>query len=200
MQCMWSKNNSVINKQGFTLIEMLIVTAILAVISLAIYATFNNGIKIWQRVNKPIPGEGANIFFDKFARDLRNTFKFTGLNFTGGQYRLEFVTLVNSPRLNNRTVGRVIYFYEPETKTLNRQQQDFSQIYNAEETAAQALLNNVKSLKFQYYLYNKEKKEYLWLDEWLRQDLPLAVRIELETNYGGHSDKFTKTVNIPVSG
>lgn len=188
------------NKNGFTLIELLIVTALLAVISLAIYATFNSGVKIWQRVNKQIPEEDLDIFLEKFTLDLRNSFKFNGFNFLGEEKRFEFPTLVNSPWMNKKTVGKVSYLYDSESSIIKRNLLDFSQIYNGEEGTTQELLKNVKSLKFRYYLYDKEKKEYLWQDEWLKEDLPLAVRIELEFGNGTEIRKFTKTVNIPVSG
>ena len=106
--------------QGFTLIEMLVVTVMLSVISLAIYATFNNGIKIWQKINKPIPQEDLYIFLDRFVSDVKNTFKFTGLNFLGKVDRLEFPALVDSPRLNKKTVGQVVYFYNSTSGALNR--------------------------------------------------------------------------------
>lgn len=187
------------NKNGFTLIELLIVTALLAVISLSIYATFNSGIKIWQRVNKQLPEEDLDIFFEKFALDLRNSFKFNGLNFLGEEKRLEFATLVNNPRINKKTVGKAIYLYDSESKIIKRSLLDFSQIYNGKEGTTQELLKNVESLKFRYYLYDKEKKEYLWQDEWLKEDLPLAVRIELDVVDGSQINKFIKTVSIPVS-
>ena len=53
------------NRSGFTLIELLIVAAMLGVVSLAIYSTFNNGLKLWQKVNKPVAGEDADIFFEQ---------------------------------------------------------------------------------------------------------------------------------------
>ncbi|MCM8796060.1 MAG: prepilin-type N-terminal cleavage/methylation domain-containing protein [Candidatus Omnitrophica bacterium] len=185
---------------AFTLIEMLIVSAILSVVGLAIYATLNNGIKIWQKVNTPLPEEDLNIFFDRFSLELRNSFKFTGINFSGTKEMLEFPTLVNSLRLQKRTVGKVIYIYEPQNQILNRYQLDFAGVYMGETNLTfRQSLRNIKSLRFQYYFYDKDKKEYLWQDEWLKEDLPLAVRLELEFDNGKESKKFTKTVNIPTS-
>ena len=186
-------------KIGITLIELLIVTALLSVVSLAMYAVFSNGMKIWQRVNQELPEENLDIFFDKFALDLRNSLKFSGLGFSGEEDRLEFATLVNSWKLKNRTVGKVIYSYDPQKEIINREQRDFSEVYNAEESTPQQLLKNVKSLKFKYYLYDGQKKEYFWEDRWLKEGMPLAVRIELELNNGTKPHKFTKTVNIPQS-
>jgi len=188
-----------ISKLGFTFIEMLIVTVTLSVISLAIYATFNNGIKIWQKINKQIPEEDLTIFFDRFSSDLKNSFKFTGLTFSGKEDELEFATILNSPALHKRTVGKVVYFYDPYEKILNREEKDFSQIYENKKGSIQQSIRDVKSLRFRYYFYDAERKEYLWQDEWESEELPLAVRIQLELEYGTENNKFVKTVNIPTS-
>lgn len=183
---------------GFTLIEMLMVTSMLFVISLAIYATFNNGIKIWQRINVKVPEENLNIFLDKFSRDLRNSFIFAGLNFSGQEEKLEFASLVSSLHLNKRTVGKVIYSYDSGEKTFSRQQKDYAQIYSEESDENIQSLENIKSLNFQYYIYDKEKKEYFWQDGSL-DNMPLAVRVVLELDNGTRIIKFIKTVSIPVS-
>lgn len=221
MLCMKRKNRfNQRTKKGFTLIEMVIVTAIISVVALAIYATLNNGIKIWQKVNSQLPEEDLNIFFDKFTLDIRNTFKFTGINFSGTTDKLEFPTLVNpvrdygqtgkrydvsngvnSLRLQKRTVGKLIYTYEPQNQILNRYQVDFAGVYSGETNAGPPQsLKNVRALRFQYYFYDKERKEYLWQDEWSKEGLPLAVKVELEFDDGRETKKFIKTVGIPASG
>jgi prepilin-type N-terminal cleavage/methylation domain-containing protein len=194
-----NNNRPVPSLAGFTLIEMLLVIAVVSVISLAIYATLNNGLKLWQKANRQLPEEDLNIFLDKFTVDLRNSFKFTGIDFSGAPFRMEFPTLVSSQALRSRSVGRVGYGYEPGSGVLIRAQQDFSQAYTAESRPL-PVLSNIKSLKFQYYVYDKEKKEYLWLEEWAKEGLPAAVRIELEMGYDSQDNKFIKTVSIPCSG
>lgn len=201
MLCMRIKNNNS-RRFGFTLIEMLIVTAIISVVALAIYATLNNGIKIWQKVNRQLPEEDLNIFFDKFSLDLRNSFKFSGINFSGTIDKLEFSTLVNSMRLQKRTVGKLIYAYEPQNQILNRYQVDFAGVYSGESNASpQQSLRNVRTLKFQYYLYDEQNKVYLWQDEYgHKEGLPLAVKVELEFDDGKEIKKFTRTISIPTTG
>jgi hypothetical protein len=173
---------------------------IISVVALAVYATLNNGLKIWQRINQVLPEEDLDIFFDRFALDLRNTFKFTGIAFLGKEDRLQFATLVNSPRLQATTVGELIYSYDDEAKALNREQRDFSQIYTENNGVIQQLISNIKSFKFLYYVYDVGKKEYLWQEESSKEDLPLAVRMELELLHGNKTKKITRTVGIPVSG
>jgi len=184
---------------GLTLIELLVVTMILAIISLTIYSVFSNGIKIWSRINREIPEEEVNIFFDKFAVDLTNAFSFKNISFVGKDEEMSFATFVDSQKLQARTVGKVHYFFDRENGVLKRDEMDFSDIYKEETGKTLKILHNVKTLKFYYYVYEAEKNEYLWKDDWDKEHLPLAARIELEIIYGDQVSRFRKTVNIPVS-
>lgn len=184
--------------KGFTLVEILLVIVMLAFVSLAVYAVFNSGIKIWQKVSKEVPEEELNIFFARFAGDLRNSFKFSGFDFLGQDDALEFTFLVSSPGLNKRSVGRVGYLYDFSDKIIVRKESDYSQAYNQQQKGRQ-VLSNVSAFNFQYYFYDKEKKEYLWKSRLEKGESPLAVRIELDLGNENSAVKFTKTVSIPVS-
>ena len=200
MRCLMRKNRKRF-LTGFTLIEMLIVSLIMSIVSLGLYVTLKSGIKVWQRINNQQPAaEEVNIFFDKFGSDLRNSLPFTAINFIGTENGLSFPSIIKSQRLEGRTIGQVIYIYDSRTGLLKRQQKDYSQIYNAEEAASSADLKNIKSLVFQYYVYDKERKEYFWHDEPLPEQIPQAVRIEFESQDGAKTISFTKTVTIPVNG
>jgi hypothetical protein len=172
----------------------------MSIISLAIYATLNNGIKIWQRINKELPAQDLLIFFDKFSHDLKNSFPFQGISVSGTENMLGFATLVSSPRLQNKTVGKVTYFYSSQSEILNRQQQDYSQVYSQEEGENTKFISNIKSLSFKYYFYDAERKTYDWQDDWQAERLPQAVKMELEFDDGKQILKFTKTVSIPTGG
>jgi len=188
-------------KNGFTFVELLIVVGMLAVVSIAIYTVFSNGVRIWFRVNEQIPKEDLFIFFDKFTSDLRNSFKFTGINFTGDEERIEFATLVKSPRLEKNTVGQIIYKYNPVSNRIVRKRRDFSQVYAERSDKIKDELENIKSLRFRYFYYDIEKKAYFWDDEWVdKEDLPLAVRMEFRFDDGRQTGKFVKTVSIPANG
>ncbi|MEE8360289.1 MAG: prepilin-type N-terminal cleavage/methylation domain-containing protein [Candidatus Omnitrophota bacterium] len=186
--------------QAFTLIELLVVSSMIVVISMAIFATFNNGIKIWQRTQENTREEDLNIFFDRFTNDLRSTFKFTGLGFIGEEDRVEFATLITSRRLQKKTVGKVAYFYDGRSKEIKKEERDFSHIHRDDEGIIKSALSGVESFKLFYYFYDNEKKEYLWLEEWEEEGLyPLAVRMIFEFDDGKEVIEYTKTVDIPIS-
>lgn len=187
-------------KAGFTLIELLLVVAILSVVSLAMYAVLNNGLKIWQRINKQLPQEDAVIFSERFSRDLENSFKSASIKFTGRKEALEFATVVNSRSLQKNTIGRVAYFYDSQSAALNRKADDYSQIYTGVDNGYSRSLANIKSLRFWYYVFDELTKEAFWQDEWAKETLPFAVKMEFEIGDGSQIRKITQTVGIPAAG
>ncbi|MFH1640549.1 MAG: type II secretion system protein [Candidatus Omnitrophota bacterium] len=190
---------SKILKRGFTLIEILIVTVILSIVSLAIFATFNNGIKIWERASRLLPEEDLVIFLDRFNSDVKNSLRFTGLQLAGTEHTLTLVTLVSTARFEGMTPGEVIYRYSQNSKVISREELDLSHIYTEEKGVATRSINNIKSFSFQYYHFDKERKLYLWQNEWTQKELPLAISMEMEFDDGSQIRTFTKTVSIPIA-
>ena len=185
---------------GFTLVEMLIVMCMVSVVSLAVFTTFNNGLKIWQKVNQPLALEDLHILSIKFNTDLKNACQFNGISFVGGKDSLRFATLVNSRNFEGMTVGEAFYSYEPFAKALLRYEKDFAELSDSGKGTATNRMNDIDNLKFKYYSYNLEKKEYIWQDEYTDEGLPLAVRIEFTLKDKNGTRAFSKTVSIPISG
>lgn len=175
-------------------------TAILSVIALAVYSSLASSLRIWKRVNVGSAYEDLVLFLDRFARDLTNCLLFTGIAFRGNEKTVEFASFVQSPHWGGNVVGRVSYLYDPQTKNLERIQQDFSQIYAGGELSKSQSLAGLESLQFRYYVYDEETKEYFWKDELSEGDLPAAVRVELELKDGNQTKKFVRTVSIPIIG
>lgn len=172
----------------------------LGIISLAIFSTFNNGFKVWQKINKPLVEEDIGVFFDKLSRDLTNCLNSSNIPFIGDQDNLEVPTQVSSLRLKINSVGRVVYAYDQQSGVLSRQSEDISQLYSHQEAEPAILLKNIEFFKFEYYYFDTQKQDYFWKKEWPGKGIPLAVRIGLSLNDASGNDKIIRTINIPVGG
>jgi prepilin-type N-terminal cleavage/methylation domain-containing protein len=187
------------NSRGFSLVEMLVVTLLLSVVSLAIFSTFSSALEIWYRINRKSVNEDLVILCHRLQLDLSNAFKFSSIDFVGTEERLEFASLVNFSGLKVKSVGKIIYEWDPRSQALVRIKKDYSAVYGIEEAIAEKVLADVKSLQFQYYFYDPRRKEYLWRDESAKKELPLAIRMEIELEGKALGHKLVRTFNIPAA-
>ncbi len=196
-----SKLNAIRNTRyairSFTLVELLIVTVIIAIISLAVFSTFSSGLKIYNRMNSEFTLEDAVIFCDRMGQDLRNSLDFAGINFTGKDNEFGFASVFYSARMSKRTVGRVKYIFDSSAEKIERHAEDYSFIYNQEEPAGRQALAKIKSCVFAYYFFDSKEKEFIWLSEWKKEGLPLAVRMEFEIEERPEL-KFIRTFSVPI--
>jgi len=177
----------------------LIVAVVLSAIGLTMYAALSNGIKIWTRVNQGIGAEDVDILFEKFESDARNCARISNIKFSGSEENVTFASLVPSAILKSSTVGTVNYSFDPGKSVISRSQRDVFDIYADRAGVIRCLLENVKSAKFSYYVYLKEEKKYGWQEEMKSQQIPLAIRMEIDVKCNDRTDRFTKTVSIPVA-
>ncbi|MFC1699423.1 PilW family protein [Candidatus Omnitrophota bacterium] len=198
------------NRLGFTLLETILVAAIFSVVLLAVYSTFSQGLVLWQRLSGKTPQADVNIFLEKISFDLRNSFGFAGIYFNGTRDEISFATLVPMPledEQNALSVGEVGYIFDQAAKSLGRWQRNYSQVFLEEDRQLRNLVNNVSSLRFQYYFFNPEQDVYLWMDHWKQQPddekeqmLPYAVRIELSFWEGSRPQQVVKTIAVAAGG
>lgn len=191
-------------KKALTLIEMLLVVSMLSIVMLAIYSTFNSGLRIWERLIQRKPVESLSIFFEKISGDLRNGFSFEEIPFSGLSREVNFASLVLSPvgdREEDYAIGRITYFFNPAKGTLNRQTADYSQLYQSERSKTRELMDDVVSFKLYYYYYDSRRDVYLWKEMWFEEDeeakLPLAVRVNVSYMEDGLRKVATRTLDIP---
>ncbi len=189
--------------KSFTLIEMIISVGLVVVIGLAVYSVLASGLSIWQRANTSYIGEDINIFFEKIAVDLRNSFVYEDIGFTGTDHNVKFATVVSTnskyPGLG-RGVGDVEYLFDEDKENIIRNKRNLSQIFLEKEVVTQVLLSNVTECVFLYYYYDPIKEEYFWLNEWNPEEgLPLAVSIKFKVEGEKTIYEFSRALRIQVN-
>lgn len=185
-------------RTGFTLVELLVVAFMLVGVSLAVYSTLSNGIRIWRRVTQIAPEEELNIFFDKFSRDIRNSIRSANIAFSADSQMVKFASLVSSQNLGVSAPGEVSYAYNGYALSVSRTERDASDIFSERKGVTREVLKGADAFRLSYYNYDNQTKEHVWDEEAKLGSIPLAVRIELEFKDAEKNRKFTYTSDIPV--
>ena len=189
-------------RSGFTLIEMLVAISLVALTSFAIYQNFDSGVRVMRVMSRPISEEDIDLFFEKFAQDLQNSFRYKGIPFVGKKDKVSFMTTV--PTLESlgggEGIGRVTYSYDSSRASVARLRENMSQIYKEKPGKPLNLLSSVESLSFKYYQYNPTDQKHEWVDEReeTAEKIPLAVQLQMEIHDQEKIRTFSRTVAIPI--
>jgi prepilin-type N-terminal cleavage/methylation domain-containing protein len=151
---------------AFTLIEILLVTSLIGIVSIAVFRSFNNGIKLWakaQRINREAE---AAIFLDKMAEDLRSAVTISSIAFKGTGHSFSFPAVVLTPAdvKSYRAVEEVIdqigavqYRYDPEAHKIFRRQVNYSQAVKGIWPSLEiAMVSGIEELDFDYVVPTAE--------------------------------------------
>ena len=186
------------------------VTAIVGVVSLAVFSTMSQGIEIWQRISRESLIEDVSIFFDRFTSDLRNTTPIISIHFAGESDELSFPTRIiyRTGEEVKKEIGRVDYFWDRRDGAITRESRSYSQVYRRWEGTRRILARNITSFQIRYFWFDEDVKSYSWAYSWeqddielqkeKRQSLPLAVRVALTVEEGDFERKFTRTIFVPA--
>ena len=123
-------------RSGFTLMEMLLVTALVSIIGLAIFQAFSNGLKLWARGQQMSHDGETAIVLDKIGEDLRSTVSVSGIAFKGEVTRFSFPAIVMTPADKNGSraqedlidqIGAIEYRFEQADGKIYRRQANYAQ-------------------------------------------------------------------------
>jgi Tfp pilus assembly protein PilE len=202
---MFGANVSFRNKPGaFTLIELLLVTSITASVGLAVFTALSNGLKLWHRSQKAVIEEDATLFLERFTSDLKNTFLFSRLSFSGTEMSMSFPTVVYVPadRKSARAyegyvdqLGSVRYAFDPSRGEVTREEANYSLSLRGEYAPARRMVGGVKELHFKYFYHGDEGRSTT-IDA---QDLlPAAVLVEARFSDGNQEKVIKRHISIPL--
>lgn len=194
-------------KRAMTLIEILIVVSLVTGLSIALYQSLANGLRVWKKSQQLVSEEDVVIFFDKISEDLRNTFAFTKFKSYGDTFRFSFPTIIETKRdLFSDTedskdyfeqIGQVEYYFDSLNKKLIKRQANYSQALNEEFVQERVLVSSVDNVRFQYYYFTDdgEMESDIFMDI-----LPVGVRIEIEFSDEQGKKLLSRYIEIPLKG
>lgn len=191
--------------RAFTMVEMLLVVAVLSVITLALYRSISNGLRVWDRVYRFSVEEDVAIFMDRLTTDLRNLTMYSRFPFQGQTTRMVIPTLVRVPADRKshegsdeivEQLGSVEYYFDGLRSSIYRKQGNYGQTVRRRSGPAGRLAQPVQSLKFFYLkIEHQNIVEYPALDQ-----VPLAVRVEVEfQDQRGVPHKVSRLIHVPLN-
>lgn len=174
------------NAKGFTLIESLVVVSILAMITLAVYASLSAGSGIWIRVNKSAGERVLFLSWEKMQKDIRNTFNFEAIGFTGKKKEISFPGLVSIRDKGGKLhqeVGRIRYYYDDKCRCLCLSRIAYADLLKNAEAKCQKEIERVKDVAFEYYNPHTGtgRDKGLWISDWEQGGRPPAVKFKVVT-------------------
>ena len=189
---------------AFTMIEVLLVTAIFASLGLAAFTCLSNGLKMWSRSQKLTAQEDVAILLDRMSLELRNSFLFSRIPFQGEELRFSFPTVVTTAadRAGSRAhegyveqIGSVRYSFDPGAGRILREQANYSQATHGDFGPARVEAHGVKEMRLRYYYSDSADPR---MSTSGKDRIPSGVSIEIHVMENGEDRVFQRYMPVPV--
>lgn len=201
------------NSGAFTLVELLIASAIFVVVMLSLYSAFQTGIISYRRLDTSFAVyQTARAALNRLEADLKNSFAYSDSGgksrFSGTSDSLDFFTVIDSFRQGQlqTEVCRAVYSYR-DNSLIRRSFQGLDSLKDDSQSAEAVLALNIENLNFRYLNFTAgEGAAYQWQDAWpgggqeeqQEQALPAAVMITFAVSPGsGEKPQFSKIIPLP---
>lgn len=176
-------------RRGFSLLELMVVIAIVGLVAGVVLAAFSGGIRVWESANALTRVEQEAYFgSENVRRDLANTFAFHDLGIAGEQSFVSFpglVPAVDDDGNESFRVGTIKYLHDNYEKQLYR----LAWPYPEQEDNAfrEVLASGVEAVFFQYLKPGADVEDG-WTGSWQTPtNFPAAVAVEMSFGYGGQA-------------
>ena len=189
--------------RGFTLVELLVTTSLMAVVGGTAVAALAGGLQVWGRAKEfGTQQQAILITFDQIRRDLQNTRTFQAVPFQGRYDQCAFAAV---DRMDGNPdaapeIGRLGYFLDEPHRVLCRSFVPYRLAGAARLTdRCDAVLEGVTRVRFSYFGQGKEGGEAAWRQSWDAARPPLAVKAEVSVR-GAQPEATTHTLVASLTG
>jgi type II secretion system protein J len=189
-------------RRGFTFLELLIAVTIFSIVAVAIYSSFNVGIRAWGKTEGSYKiRQEARHSLDTMGRELRCAVKLTLKDpagaeidsFEGSSAKISFW------RPTKEGVSKVTYLFDKEARALYYISQPYKEALAGAEGVKSLLASGVSDLKVKYAYLDGD--DVVWQDGWKDKDhgIPMGVKAALSYDTdNGQTVEFDDTVFVPT--
>jgi len=193
-------------RRGFTLTEVLLVSAMFAVISLAVFNAFSNGFKLWARGQHVMIEGDMAIFLDRIAEDVRQTVIISGIPFKGSGTELSFPAIILAPTDSNGSraketigdqIGAIRYVFDSASGKIFRSQASYGQALKEQWSDPIEVASLIEDISLHYYF---SADHGLQIKDDTDQGIPLGIMIDIQFLVEGQVFHMRRFLIIPVGG
>ena len=184
---------------AFSLIELMVVIAIVGLVAGVVVASFSGGIGVWESASILTQVESEAYFSAENVRhDLSCTFAFYDLGFKGKPDQVSFpgiVPFVDGEGASRMRIGTVKYVHNPQVKSLTR----LTWVYPYPEDSAyvEEVAGGVQAIQFSYLAPGADVEDG-WVSEWdAPTNFPAAVRMDFTVVHKGR--ELTVHRDVPLT-
>jgi len=190
---------------AFTLLELLVAIAIMALIILVVLSTLRGGMRLYERLKI-----GSNqqlevmLAMEAMEKGIRNACPCALIGFNGNECNFSFPSLLTIPgQTNTQEVAlcQVVYDYNSTLHSLTEKTICVHPAFNvagANRGNVLVKLARLDELKFSYGYWNATAQSCEWKNSWLaKEGIPLGVKVTISMRNG--SSSLARIVWIPVA-
>jgi len=192
--------------RAFTLMEILLVSVLFALISLAVFNSFSNGFKLWARGQHLIVEGDIAILLDKMDEDLRGVVTISGIPFTGSSAQLSFPAIILAPTDQNGSrskegtgsqIGAVQYSFDPAEKRVFRRQATYGQALKSQWSQPVEVASLIEDMTMRYYF---TADRGLLVKSQTDQGIPMGIMVDVQFEVEGQMRHMRRFMIVPVGG
>jgi hypothetical protein len=180
-------------KKAFTLMEILLVTSLIAITGVAVFGAFQNGLRLWAKGMKLSHEGDVAIWLDKAGEDFRSAFSFSNIAFKGTGLKVSFPCFVTTQDVSGQ-IGAVEYRFEPAEKKVYRRQAAYGQAIKGQWGPDQEMATGVEEFELRYY-YSGEARSHESAGS-----LPAGVGIRIRLAGSASDQELRRYFSIPTGG
>ncbi len=190
---------------GFTLMELLVASAIAAVVAGGLVFSLNMGAKSWKRLQRSAGTEAA-LGLARLSSQFANSVRFRKVPFQGSAGSVSFPGLirVSSPGEPAAwSLGRKEFYFDGEQRAFCFREQTLKEFLDGEGfQRSECLVPGVKQFKLEYLELEPNGKKLRWIPAWeggQDQKIPWAIRATLVVeDLTGPESTYVKASVRPV--
>lgn len=189
---------------GFTLVELLISISIISFLSVVVFNTFSQGLRLWRQVLDANSGLRAALYLEKVTEELRNGLIYSGKTLVGDPRSLAFYSIRPGKWSSADKSGsffegpvQIRYAFDADRKNLYGWFSRAGAVESGEEGSVE--LDQLIDCRYSFYKGDANLADR-WVNYWQDQGFPCAVKVLIQYKEKGIVRTASKVIPIPSSG